>query len=323
MSDGAAVVVPVPSPTEKTFRAFTQAQGASYARGRPGYHHSLYDHICDHHTSTGGKLDTLLDVGCGPGTVARELGPRFARVIGLDPAEGMIAAARALGGVSSTSEPIRFEVSAAEDLGSALDPSIPDASVDLITAATAAHWFDMPGFWAAAARVLKPGGSVAIWNGSAKYVHPATPNLQRLQETLLAFRQEHLVPYMAPGNHVGDALYATLPLPWTLETPVADFDKDTFFRRDWNKDGVLTPGDEHFLAQQVFGLNDIEKFLETVSPILRWREAHPDAVGTERDVIKMLRKEIQTLLSEAGVEKGKEAIITSVSAVLLMVKKKA
>lgn len=26
-----------------------------------------------------------------------------------------------------------------------------------------AHWFDMPKFWAAAAKVLKPGGTVAIW----------------------------------------------------------------------------------------------------------------------------------------------------------------
>ncbi|KAK2009089.1 methyltransferase domain-containing protein [Colletotrichum eremochloae] len=314
--------IPSPPPTEKTFRAFTEAQGASYARGRPGYHHSLYDQICDHHTSTGGKLDTLLDVGCGPGTVTRELGPRFARAIGLDPAEGMIAAARSLGGVSSTSESIRFEVSLAEDLGSALSPAIPNASVDLITAATAAHWFDMPAFWAAAARVLKPGGSVAIWTGSAKYVHPATPNLRRLQETLLAFRQEHLLPYMAPGNHMVDALYTTLPLPWTLEEPVTEFDEGAFFRRDWNKDGVLTPGDEYFLAQQVFGLDDIEKFLETMSPIMRWRAAHPDAIGTERDVVKMLRQTIETLLSEAGVEKSKAAIVTSVAGVLLMVKKK-
>ncbi|KAK1984931.1 methyltransferase domain-containing protein [Colletotrichum cereale] len=315
--------IPSPPQAEKTFRAFTEAQGASYARGRPGYHSSLYDQICDHHTSTGGKLDTLLDVGCGPGNVTRELGLRFARAIGLDPAEGMIAAARSLGGASSTSEPIRFDVSPAEELGSALSPPIPDASVDLITAATAAHWFDMPAFWAAAARVLKPGGSVAIWTGSAKYVHPATPNLHRLQEMLLAFRQEHLLPYMAPGNHIGDAMYTTLPLPWTLDERVTDFDEGAFFRRDWNKDGVLTPGDEHFLAQQVFGLDDIEKFLDTVSPVTRWREAHPDAVGTERDVVKMMRNAIEALLSEAGVERSKAAIVTSVSGVLLMVKKKA
>ncbi|KAK1996014.1 methyltransferase domain-containing protein [Colletotrichum falcatum] len=315
--------VPSPPATEKTFRAFTEAQAASYARGRPGYHRSLYDQICDHHTSTGGRLDALLDVGCGPGTVTRELGPRFARAIGLDPSEGMIAAARSLGGVSSTSEPIRFDVSPAEELGSALSPAVPDASVDLITAATAAHWFDMPAFWAAAARVLRPGGSVAIWTGVAKYVHPATPNLQRLQEALLAFRQEHLLPYMAPGNHMVDALYATLPLPWALEDPVPGFDEAAFFRREWNKDGVLTPGDEHFLAQQVFGLDDIEKFLETVSPIVRWREANPDAVGTDRDLVRMLRETIANLLSEAGVERSKAAIVTSVAGVLLMVKKKA
>jgi hypothetical protein len=25
------------------------------------------------------------------------------------------------------------------------------------------HWFDMPKFWAEAAQVVKPGGTVALW----------------------------------------------------------------------------------------------------------------------------------------------------------------
>jgi len=70
-------------------------------------------------------------------------------------------------------------------------------------------------------------------------------------------------------------------------------------------------------------LDRMEKILGTASPVQRWREAHPDAVGTERDVIRMMRKEIERLLHEAGVEKGKEVVKGNVKGVLLMVKKKA
>lgn len=129
----------VATPTEKTFTSFNKDQGSNYAQNRPGYHPNLYKTIIDYHTSTGGQLNTILDVGCGPGTTARALASRFAHVIGLDPSDGMINTARSLGGTSSTSELIRFEISTAEDLGSYLSPPVENASVDLITASTAAH----------------------------------------------------------------------------------------------------------------------------------------------------------------------------------------
>ncbi|QSS63565.1 hypothetical protein I7I51_00623 [Histoplasma capsulatum] len=172
---------------ESTFRAYTHGQGLSYAQNRLGYEPEFLQFIIDHHTSTGGQLDTIVDVGCGPGTAVRALAPYFAHAIGLDQSEGMISTARSLGGstsspsspssssssssLSSSSssssssavpEPINFQVSTAEDLGSQLSPPlIADNSVDLLTAAAAAHWFDMSRFWPRAAQVLNPGGSSA------------------------------------------------------------------------------------------------------------------------------------------------------------------
>ena len=70
-------------------------------------------------------------------------------------------------------------------------------------------------------------------------------------------------------------------------------------------------------------LDTMEKIMSTVSPIQRWREAHPDAIGTDRDYVKMQRSVIERSLQEAGVEKGKEIVKGSVTGVLLMVKKKA
>lgn len=46
--------------------------------------------------------------------------------------------------------------------GTAEDLPFTDGSVDLVTAATAAHWFDQPRFLAEASRVLKSRGCIAL-----------------------------------------------------------------------------------------------------------------------------------------------------------------
>lgn len=314
---------PASGPAETTFRSYTQRQGANYAQNRLGYHPKLYQAVMDYHTSNGGQLNTILDVGCGPGTAVQALAPHFAHAIGLDPSEGMIMTARSLGGVSSTAEPIRWEISTAEDLGSQLSPPIPDGSVDLITAAVAAHWFDMSRFWSRAAEVLKPGGTVALWSTGSMRVHPSIPNYAAVQAALDQ-HEDLLRGYMAPGNLLTRDLYIDLPLPWRLATPVPDFDESTFFRKEWNTGSTLESREEFFVGgEQEVDLDTLEKVLGTASPVSRWREAHPDAVGTEDDVVRIIRRNIERVLHEAGVENGKEVLKGGVAAVLLMVKKNA
>jgi hypothetical protein len=69
-------------------------------------------------------------------------------------------------------------------------------------------------------------------------------------------------------------------------------------------------------------LDTMEKVMGTISPFQRWRDAHPDEVGTERDVVRRMRREMERLLRQGGVEEGKEGVRVSFKAVLLMVKKK-
>ena len=121
---------------EKTFRSYTSEQGKFYAQNRWNYSKDLYQSIISYHTSTGGKLNTVVDVGCGPGTATFSLAEFFDNAIGLDPSDGMINTARSLLDSREPKPQIKFEVSTSEDI----DPSlIPDSSVDLITAATCAH----------------------------------------------------------------------------------------------------------------------------------------------------------------------------------------
>lgn len=307
---------PAPFTKEKTFSSYNREQGNAYAKVRRDYHPSVYQSVLDRHTSTGGQFDTLIDVGCGPGLAARSLAPKFAHAIGLDPSEGMIATALSMGGVTAASEPVSFQRSSAEQMGSNLSPPIQDSSVDLITASNAAHWFDMDYFWPSAARVLKPGGTVALWTSGDIRAHPSMPNAAAIQAAIDQHQERHLIAYYEPGNRLTRNRYVDLPLPWTLAQPVPEFDEGSMFRKDW--DG----GEEFFMGETEVGLDMFEKMMTTSSPLTRWRQAHPELAGTDHDVLRILRKEIEGLLHEAGVEKGKEWLKGTVNGTLLVVKKK-
>src|ERR1700761_6580742 len=149
--------LPTAAPSDTTFRNYSPAQVQEYAKGRGGYPQALIKEVVKLHASTGGAFETLVDLGCGPGSATRDLATHFEHAIGIDPSPEMVRSASELGGNAKAS-PIRFIQDEAE-----LCESIPDNSVDLISAATSGHWFDMDKFWPTAARVLKPGGTVAFF----------------------------------------------------------------------------------------------------------------------------------------------------------------
>jgi trans-aconitate 3-methyltransferase len=307
----------LPFTKEKTFASYSQEQGERYAQTRRDYHPQVYQTVLDHHLSTGGQLDTVLDIGCGPGNVTRSLAPQFAHAVGLDPSDGMLSIARSAGIVTSTSEPARFEVSTAEELGTTLssDP-VKRSSVDLIVAGNAAHWFDMTGFWPAAAEVLKPGGTVALWTSGPIRAHPDLPNAQAIDAAMEAHRHKNLLPYLTRGNLIAHSAYRDLELPWSLPHPVTEFDQDTFRRIDWD------PAEPFYTGQGEVDLNMFEKMLATGSAETRWRQDHPDDVGTDRDILRILKNEIARLLHEGGVEAGKEKLKGTVHGGIVLVKKK-
>lgn len=302
--------------TEKTFSSYNQAQGQKYGDIRPDYSPGVYKAVLDLHTSSGGQAENLVDVGCGPGLAARGLSSHFTNVVGLDPSSGMIATARSKEGVSSSGAPIRFEVSSAEDLGASLSPPIANCSIDLITASNAAHWFDMPRFWVAAARALKPGGTVALWTGGGISVHPNLPNAEAIQRAMDRYLETDIEAYRTEGNRLTRGRYIDLPLPWTIAEPVEAFDEGSFVRKEWST------GEDFFVGQPEVDMDTFERMMATGSPQTRWEQAHPEDAGTERDVLKILRMKIEQLLHEAGVEKGREMFKGQTQGTLLVVKKK-
>jgi SAM-dependent methyltransferase len=104
------------------------------------------------------KLDghgRLLDVGCGPGTVALGLAHLFGEIVGVDPDGEMIAEARraaAAAGVSHTSQ--RWVQARAEDLPGGL------GTFTVATLGQSFHWMDRDLVAATMNNMLEPGGAL-------------------------------------------------------------------------------------------------------------------------------------------------------------------
>jgi len=270
-------------PKDTTFRVYTSNQAATYAANRGEHPDELNQTIIEYHISTKGSFDTLLDVGCGPGNSTRGFAKFFRTAIGADPSPSMIEQARKLPGNKS----IRFESATSETLDTI--PDLARGSVDLLTAGAAAHWFDMSKFWAQAAKILKPGGTVAIWTQASLYCHPeTTPNAAKVQEILHWLEFVELEPY----RRTGDKLYKDLPLPWQVDPKVPEFAEEDHLRRVWNEDGKIEPG-ERFMRQKEITLQEFADASATASTVTKWREAHPELVGTEKDCVNVAVRKLK------------------------------
>ncbi|KIO23403.1 hypothetical protein M407DRAFT_244773 [Tulasnella calospora MUT 4182] len=183
---------------------------ASYAAFRPTYPPRLLKVVLNYHFNrgTGGK-DKVVDIGCGTGQVTQTLPPHFSRVIGADPSEGMIETARKKHG--SDNEGVEFIVASGEEV----DQHVDKESVDLITAGQAAHWFDYQRLWPSLARMLKPGGTVAMW-GYSEFRIANHPELTPLI-TQYSLGEDSLGPYWEPGRKILDNHYRDIPFPTSLE----------------------------------------------------------------------------------------------------------
>jgi hypothetical protein len=135
-------------------------------------------------------------------------------------------------------------------------------------------------------------------------------------------QETHMAPFMEPGNILTRNRYVDIALPWTLSQRVHEFDPDTFVRLEWPIDEPFFVGVGDNDDDGGADLDTFEKMMATGSAETRWRQAHPDLVGTEGDVLKQLRLEIERLLHEAGVKPGEERLRGVVEGVLLFVKKK-
>jgi SAM-dependent methyltransferase len=130
-----------------------------YARWAPRVAGGLYRHVAAE--TVGFQTGSVLDVGCGPGTLALEIARRAPglKVTGIDISADMIDLARASASEAGLGERLRFEVAD----GVALP--FPDGSVDLVVSTLSMHhWERKAAVLAELARVVRPGGEIRIYD---------------------------------------------------------------------------------------------------------------------------------------------------------------
>ena len=119
----------------------------AYDRGRPSYPVEAVEWLA------GGEAKVVLELGAGTGKLTRQLVDQGHAVFATEPDEAMLEVLR------DRVPEVSAKVATAEDIPAN------DRSVDVVVVAQAFHWFDHEAALAEIARVLKPGGHLAlVWN---------------------------------------------------------------------------------------------------------------------------------------------------------------
>ena len=120
---------------------------AAYDVGRPGYPEQAARWLM------GSDARTVLELGAGTGKLTEELVRQGHDVHATDPDPEMLRV------LKERCPGVRTDIATAEAI------PLPDRSVDVVVAAQAFHWFDAEQALPEIARVLKPGGHLAlVWN---------------------------------------------------------------------------------------------------------------------------------------------------------------
>ncbi len=200
-----------------------------YAAFRPDYPADLYAWLA----GLTAERDTVWDCATGSGQAALGLAPHFRQVVATDASAEQIRHATPHAGID-------YRVAPAEASGLA------DHCVDLVTVAQAAHWFDLPRFYAEARRVLKPGGVLALW-GYGRMVLPG-----ELDAPFQRFYSETVGPYWPPERALIDDGYRHLAFPF---------------------EAIAAPP---FAIRVEWTLPRLVAYLSTWSAVKRYQAAHDD-----------------------------------------------
>lgn len=221
-------------------------------------------------------------MGCGHGIIAKTLRPNFAEVLGVDPSAGMVK--QASDSVNDTK--ITFRQGNAEDLS-----FLPDKSVDMVVAGQAAHWFDYAKVWPELSRVVKPGGSLALW-GYKDNLLIGHPRANRIFDKF-CYADGEVEPgvegmshYWEPGRKIVRNLLRQVTVPageWECEQRIlCDIDPSM----------TEIPGEDKAWLRMKTTLAGFEGYVRTFSALQGWKDAHPEiksrAEGGQGDLADIL-----------------------------------
>ncbi|KAI8054519.1 S-adenosyl-L-methionine-dependent methyltransferase [Syncephalis plumigaleata] len=247
---------------------------AAYRNHRPTYMGSVYNTIMDYHR---GSTDRAMDVATGTGQTAIGLSKLFTSVRATDKSRAMLSQAIPCDNIEYVQEPAEQMI-------------LPDKSINVITASTAAHWFDIDAFQMETRRVLTDNGTLAIWG----YGVPVSLWHRDITEAILYCASVRLASYWDKGYGKIRGFYTNLELHdswsdhkrfiWDKERIVDYWQTHTVsdVLQATERD-ELTAATTPIMSVYQMTLDDLASYLRTWSSYTNWKRS-PNA-QTEVDPV--------------------------------------
>ena len=103
-------------------------------------------------------------------------------------------------------------------------------------------------------------------------------------------------------------------MPWNMTPPTKGFRQTRFLKHVWDRGGNPSGGDEFFLGNQHVTVAQLMKVYETTSLMARWRQANPELIDTDSDILVKTARDLREAL-------GGENMVIGVGCVLLLFNK--
>jgi len=217
-----------------------------YVRYRPTYPNKVLGLLRQRCGLT--PASVLADVASGTGIFTRLLLENGNRVFGVEPNAEMRRA-----GEEYLASYARFTSLA----GTAEATTLPGQSMDIVTAAQAAHWFDRAKARREFVRILKPGGwMVLIWNERET---DSTPFLRDYEKLLLTYGTDYQEVRHERTTDEIHGFFAPSPFQSAVLEMRQDCDYDALEGRLLSSSYV--PASDHFNYQPM--LRDLRKLFDT------------------------------------------------------------
>ena len=175
----------------------------AYVAARPKYPPQVIPHLRD---AIGFTPDwQVVDLGSGTGISCEPFLHNGNPVVGVEPNAAMRKAAE---------QSLRAFASFTSVAGAAESTTLPDDCCDLVVAAQAFHWFDIPATRRETLRILRPNGyALLMWNGRKL---GGTPFLDAYERLLIDFGTDYLK--IRHNNITDDELGAFFGTTWQTAT---------------------------------------------------------------------------------------------------------